>query len=96
MDLENLKHVNDEQEKKLTTLETQLESEHNRQHGQEETPPIDNVDKELTDSDATIHAASNGDNINDNFNTNENGNDDRVHGPPPKVNIVTYNKCTSV
>lgn len=89
MDLENLKHVNDEQEKKLTTLEAQLEIEHNEQHGQEETPPIDNVDKESTDSDATIHAASNDDNINDNFNTNGNANADRVNGPPPKVNILT-------
>lgn len=84
MDLENLKHVNDEQEEKITALEAQLETEHYGQHGQEETPPINNIDKEPTDSDATIHAASNDDNVNDNFNINENAN-----GPPPKVNIVT-------
>lgn len=89
MDLENLKYVNDEQEKMLAALETQLETEHNGQHGQEETPPIDNGDKEPTESDATIHTASNGDNINDNFNTNGNANGDRVNGPPPKVNILT-------
>lgn len=83
MDLENLKHVNDEQEKKLTALEAQLEIEHNEQHGQEETPPIDNVDKEPSDTDATIHATSNDDNI------NGNADGDRVQGPPPKVNIVT-------
>lgn len=89
MDLENLKHANDEQEKKLTALEAQLETEHNGQHGQEETPPIDNFNKEPTDSDALIQAVSNNDNINYNFNTNENANGDHVHGPPPKVNILT-------
>lgn len=85
MDLENLKHANDEREKILTALETQLKNENYGQHGQE-TPPFGNVDKDPIDIDATIHVASNDDNTNENFNTTGNANGERVNGPPTTVN----------
>lgn len=93
IDLDSLKHPNrdaEKQEKKLASLETELAAIQTEQHGQEESPPLDTIEKEQPpEADATTRATQNEDSNNENSNANGNGNGNRIHGAQPKV-FYTY------
>lgn len=75
----------DKQREKLAALEMQLAATSTGQHGQEETAPFGNTEKESLDTDTTVKDTIIDDGHSESYPPNANPNDDRPHGAPPKV-----------